>query len=477
MCSIGIHSSLGPRIVTAKATCHAISAEMRELSEFIASAPERALPDLVVEAAKQHILDTFAAMISGSRLAPGELGIRFARDAPRAAEAVVAGTDIVTAAAMAAFANGMSAHSDETDDSHFTSRTHPGAAIVPAALATAQARHSDGNAFLRAVVVGYDVGCRLVHALDMRGFAALARSCHSFGGTFGAGVAAGSLYAPTPTMARHLLSYCAQSAAGCGAYMHDEAHVEKAFVYAGRPAQSGVLAAALVGAGFTAADDVFSGERNFLDAYAAKPNRAALVEGLGARFEIVQTNVKKWCVGSPIQAPLDGLQELIDQHKLGADEVERITVRLAPTQAQTVDNRPMPNVNLQHLAALMLVDGAVTFASSHDAARMADAKVANLRARVELIADPALADTHPPRQAIVELALRDGRTVSTRIHAVRGTADNPMSRQEVVAKAESLIAPALGQERCRQLVSSVFALEGVADMAALTSLLGADSPV
>jgi 2-methylcitrate dehydratase PrpD len=197
--------------------------------------------------------------------------------------------------------------------------------------------------------------------------------------------------------------------------MHDPAHVEKAFVYAGRPAQAGVLAASLVASGFTAADDVFSGERNFLDAYAAKPNRAALVDALGERYEIVQTNIKKWCVGSPIQAPLDALEELMREHRLPPDVIERVTVHLAPQNAQTVDNRPMPNVNLQHLMSLMLVDGTIGFASSHDVARMTDPRVAALRSRVALVPDPALTDTRPPRQAIVHVTMRDGRSVSTRI--------------------------------------------------------------
>jgi 2-methylcitrate dehydratase PrpD len=448
-----------------------ISPEMRELSEFIAQAPGQALPESVIEVAKHHVLDTFAAMVSGSQLHPGQLGVRFARAAGGPTEAVVAGTDVVTTAAMAAFANGMSAHSDETDDSHFTSRTHPGSAIVPAALATAQALRRDGAAFLRSVVVGYDVGCRLVHALDMRGFSKQNRSCHSFGGTFGAGVAAGSLYVPTASGVRYLLSYCAQSAAGCGAYMHDPAHVEKAFVYAGRPAQAGVQAAALVAAGFTAADDVFSGERNFLDAYAARPDRVALVDALGSRFEIVQTNIKKWCVGSPIQAALDGLEALVLQHRPDPGQIACIKVHLAPQQALTVDNRPMPNINLQHLLALMLVDGSVTFASSHDAARMTDPRVAALRGRIELVADSALADTQPPRQAIVQILLRDGRDVATRIRAVRGTAENRMSRQEVVAKARDLMAPVLGAARCEQLIGLMLELEFVPDMANLTPVL------
>src|SRR5262249_29602576 len=111
------------------------------------------------------------------------------------------------------------------------------------------------------------------------------------------------------------------------------------------------------------------------------------------------------------------------------------------------------------------------FESSHDEARMSDARVASLRSRVQLVADQALAEAHPPRQAIVHVTTLDGRTVSTRVRAVRGTADNPMSRQEVVAKAQDLIAPVVGVERGRELIAAVLDLEAVSDMGRLTPLL------
>ncbi len=453
-----------------------ISGEMRTLSTFIAEARNATLPAHAVEAAEHHILDTLAAIISGTRLQPGWLGIGYARDLGGVPEASILGTPIVTSAATAALANGISAHSDETDDSHFTSRTHPGAAILPAALAVAELRHAGGGEFLRAVTAGYDVGCRLVHALDMRGFAALHRSCHGFGGTFGAGVAAGVLHGFDAAQIRHLLSYCAQSASGCGAYMHDRGHIEKAFVYSGKPAQSGVMAAGMVAAGFTGADDVFSGDRNFLDAYAAKPDRAALIDGLGERYEIVRTNIKKWCVGSPIQGALDGIAAIREARAVLADDVDHVRVHLAPANLKTVDNRPIPNVNIQHLVALMLISGTVGFAESHDPALMDDPALSALRKRVSLVPSDELDRAKPPRQTIVEIALKDGSLLSQRVVAVRGTADNPMTRDEVAAKARDLMAPILGQDRCARLIDQVFALQGVADMASLRPLLTADAP-
>src|SRR5262245_46118780 len=134
-----------------------ISLPMRRLSEYVAGASARPLPDAVVEKARHHVLDTLAAMVSGSQLRPGVMAIGYVASLGGVAEASVVGTRIRTSAVNAALANGMLAHADETDDSHAPSRTHPGCAIIPAALAIAERGHASGERFLQSVVLGYDV--------------------------------------------------------------------------------------------------------------------------------------------------------------------------------------------------------------------------------------------------------------------------------------------------------------------------------
>ena len=457
-----------------------VSDETLALSRYMARALGRRLPTAVVEKAKHHILDTLAAMVSGSRLGPGRKAIAFVATlggvSSRGGEAGIVGTRLAGGAAQVALANGIMAHADETDDSHLTSHTHPGSAIVPAALAASEVNRSSGRDFLRAVVLGYDVGCRSTKALDVDGFSASWRSPHSFGGTFGAGAAAGALFGLDPLKARHLLSYSAQLASGCGSYMHDPGHIEKAFVYAGKSAHNGVLAASLVANGFTGAIDVFSGERNFLDAYAAIPHREELAAELGRRYEVVGTNIKKWTVGSPIQSVLDSVEGLIRDHGIGADAVEAIEVRMAPRYARTADNRPFPDVNVQHLTALMLVDGTATFASCHDAARMKDPRVLALRRRLRLVPTESLEGLRPARQAIVVIDTRDGRRLTRHTKAVRGTIDNPMGRDEVVAKVRDLMSGILGKARTGRLIDTVMAIEDVKDMRKLRPLLSAPTP-
>jgi 2-methylcitrate dehydratase PrpD len=456
-----------------------ISPAMHELATYIAKAGKKPLPKPVKEKTKHHVLDTIAAMVSGSRLLPGERAISFIKTQGGTPEATVIGSRIVTSAVNAAHANGMLGHADETDDSHAPSLTHPGCGIVPAALAMAEREQSNGTAFLRAVALGYDVGCRMTMALNAYNFREVGHSTHTFGPMFGAAAAAGSLAGLKYDQVRHLLSYTAQQTSGVSCWMRDAEHIEKAFDFGGMPARNGVAAAAMVSHGFTGVEDVFSGERNFFVAYdeskrigkAPRPER--LIEGLGEVFEVVNTNIKRWSVGSPIQAPLDGLLDLIREHGIEAGDVKKLVVRVAEQGANTVDNRDMPDICMQHMCAVMLIDGIVTFESSHDEDRMKDRKVLDVRSRIELHGDEALTRAMPSRQGIIELALKDGRELRTHVKAVRGTSDNPMTRAEVDEKCFHLMSPILGRKRARLLCDTVWTLEDVSSMRNLRPLLRA----
>ena len=444
---------------------------MGRLSAYIASALRRPLPPAVVEKTKHHVLDTIAAMISGSRLAPGMKAIAYIKTLGGVKEASVIGSNFITTAVNAALANGMLAHADETDDSHAASLTHPGCGIVPAALAMAERERRSGVALLRAVALGYDVGCRLTLSLDPYQFREDGHSTHSFGPMFGAAAAAGALAGLREREVRHLLSFTAQQASGISCWMRDGAHVEKAFDFGGMPARNGVAAATMVAHGFTGVDDVFAGERNFFVAYGRKPDPDVLTRGLGATYEIVNTNIKRWSVGSPIQAPLDSLRELIREHGIKAGDVDKVVVKVAHQGANTVDNRDMPDICMQHMCAVMLIDGTVTFLTSHDRKRMRERNVLALRKRVELCGDDALSAAMPSRQGIVEVRLRDARALKHHTKAVRGSAENPMTRAEVDEKSFDLMAPVIGKARARKLCDAIWKLEKVKDVRSLRPLL------
>ena len=445
---------------------------MTRLSEYMAAAKDRPLPPEVVEKAKHHILDTFAAMISGSELPPGHAALALARAQAGRPVATVVGSAILTGPIDAALVNGLLAHSDETDDSHGDSQSHPGASIVPSALALGEDLGASGEHYMRAVVLGYDVGTRLTMALGGAKFRDESRrSTHAFAGNFGSAAAAGCVAGLTAQQMRWLLDYASQQAAGYAVWGRDTDHIEKGFVFGGMPARNGVTAALLVRAGWNGVDDVFSGEDNFFQVNAPAGKPAVLTDRLGERFEVAHTDIKKWTVGTPIQAPLDAIDTLRRKRTFEADDVKTVVVRLAPTVGAVVDNRDIPDICLQHMVAVMLIDKTASFHAAHDKARMKDAAVLRQRAKVTYQPDAGLAAFLPARVGVVEVTLTDGTRLSERVEAVRGTVRNPMERDEVVDKARDLIAPVLGEATAKKLIDTVLAIEDVREIRSLRPLL------
>ena len=449
-----------------------LSSLMITLSGYMAAAATRALPDSVVEKAKHIILDTLAAMISGSELPPGKFAINFARLYQGQHVSTVVASNILCGPIEAALCNGMLAHSDETDDTHPPSQSHPGASVVPSALAVGEQFGIDGTRFLRAVALGYDIGPRVTITLGkLQYMVDTHRSTHAISGTFGSAAAAACAAGLNAQQMRWVLSYTAQQAGGLASWQRDTDHIEKSFDFGGMAARNGVTSALLVQAGGTGVDDILAGADNFLDAFVPKNNAAMLIEKLGERYEVMRTNFKKWTVGAPIQAPLDAMENLLSKNHFEADQVKQVTVRVAADEATIVDNREIPDICLQHLVAVMVADKTVTFKSAHDLARMKDPAVLKQRAKVKLVHDEELERLMPKRVAVVEVALADGKVLSERVEAVRGTADNPMTRAEVVAKARELIAPVLGAPTTGKLIERILDLEHVANVRDLRPLL------
>jgi 2-methylcitrate dehydratase PrpD len=462
-----------PRIAWAAAqdALPGISPGMEKLSAYMAEARNRALPDNVVQETEHHILDTIAAMVSGSELPPGRMAIEFARAYGGEKIATVVASRVFCGPIEAAIANGMLAHSDETDDDFTTGGGHPGCAVVPAALASGERFGISGTHFLRAVTLGYDIAMRAMKTVGPG-----MKETHNLVGTMGATAAAGCAAGLSAQQMRWLLDYAAQQAgAGIGAWRRDTEHIEKAFLFGAMGARNGVNAALVVHSGWTGVNDILSGPNNFVESLNPKADPAGMIEKLGERYGVVQTTIKKWTTGGPIQAPLDALESLRKRQPFAADQVKQVVVRAASSAAYTVNNRDMPDICLQHLVAVMLIDKTVSFRAAHDKARMQDPAVLRERAKVQLVPDEELEKLIPVRVAIVEITLNDGTRLTERVEHVRGTPENPMTRAEVVAKARELMTPVLGASTCSSLIERVLALDTVKDVRELRPLLQGDS--
>lgn len=186
------------------------------------------------------------------------------------------------------------------------------------------------------------------------------------------------------------------------------------------------------------------------------------------------TNIKKFAVGSPAQAAVQAMLELVEEKPIDPSEVAEIRIVLPHDLARVVDNRAMPDICCQYLVAGTLVDRAFTFAMAHDDARMTEPVIRSLRARTVLVADPERAMV---RTADVTVTFTDGRIRQRFVGAVRGTVDDPMTDDEVSAKAVDLMEPVLGSAATTDLMGRLWRLDGCDDINEITDMLTAAVPL
>jgi 2-methylcitrate dehydratase PrpD len=433
---------------------------IESLVEYMLAARHAALPAEVVQKGKSHLLDSLAAVVSGSTLKPGKLGLQHALAQGGRDQCTVLGTNLKTTPILAAFANGMSGHADETDDSN--SQLHPGCAMVPAALAMAESQNSDGAALLRAIILAYDIGFRFHQAFAPRST--------SFGATFGCAAAAGTLAGFEALPMSYLISYAAQQASGSRAWVGDDDHIEKAFDYAAMPARNGVTAALLIKSGFTGNRDVLEGDQGIIKTY-APCDPAKILDELGQRFTITSCLIKKYPVGSPMMETVDATLGLLAKERVDPDAIEKIVVRIPESGARTVNNRKMPDVNVQFMVAAILLEGSLTFDMAHDYGRFQNPRVLALKEKVQLIGDEEMERSGHGFQGLVELTLKGGRVLREHVIDCRGRPKNPMNPEEVEKKAAWLMEPVLGKDNVAQIIDGVRDIESLTSVRDLTKLM------
>ena len=433
---------------------------IESLTDYMLAARQTKLPPEVIQKGKSHLLDSLAAIVSGSTLKPGKLGLHHVQRQAGSPECTVLGSNLKTTPLLAAFANGMSGHADETDDSN--SQLHPGCAIVPAALAIAESQNRGGEALLRAVILGYDIGFRFHQAFEPRST--------SFGATFGAAAAAGSLAELSELQHRYLISYAAQQASGSRAWVGDDDHIEKAFDYAAMPARNGVTAALLIQSGFTGNRDVLEGDQGIIKTY-APCDPAKILGELGQRFTITSCLIKKYPVGSPMMETVDATLALLAKQPIPTEQIDKIIVRIPESGARTVNNRHMPDVNVQYMVAAILLEGKLSFELAHDYERFQNSRVLALKEKVQLIGDAELEKSGYRFQGLVEITLKDGRTLREHVINCRGRPENPMSPEEVEKKAAWLLEPILGKTNSDQVIDAIRQIEFVSNVRDLTKLM------
>jgi 2-methylcitrate dehydratase PrpD len=445
------------------------------LSRYIAASPTATIPEEIRDLGRRHVLDTIAAIVACRDLPAATVARRYVSAQAGGGPATILATRERAPLVDAVFASAVTGHSAEINDFSPSAYVQPGPPVVSTALLLGAAHGRSGREFLNAVIVGYEVSCRMPKALGIRNLRdSIGLASHSVGPTFGVAAAAASILKMPEARVPHLLSYCAQQASGSWQWLLDVDHIEKAFVFAGMPARNGLQAALLVDAGFTGVPDCLDVQGGWMMSgmfthAGSDVNRAYLIEQWGQRYELPLVGYKRYPTGGPAQPGVDGMLQLA--RRLPREQIDRVRIEM-PGRAYAFATATMPALNLPYLCAIITIDGRLDFAAAHNQARMdTDPAVRALMARVEVVHDASQEREPRAESARVTVTLRDGSRHELFVEGVSGFPSHPMTRDEVEAKALELLAPRLGAQAAGRLVARIRDLDTATDLGGIISAM------
>ncbi|RKT99976.1 2-methylcitrate dehydratase [Burkholderia sp. Nafp2/4-1b] len=445
------------------------------LATFVAQTAADALPDDVIAKAKRHMLDTFGAALAGTSAVETRTA-RALTGGVVCGGASLWGTRLTAGARDAAFVNGIAAHALELDDSGGCD--HSGAVVLPAVLAalSCAARPVSGRECIAAIVLGYDVGRRVLEAAG--GYSAhngsgwhSTLSC----GVFGAAAASARVLGLDAVQTRDALGHAASFAGGLWGFIHDGSQTKR--LHAGRAAESGVLAALLAREGVSGPshvfDDVWGGFFNTFAAHAQVPE--ALTDGLGVQWKLMRCSIKPHASCRSAHAAIDAALQLANGSTLAVDEIERIVVRASAFVTRMCGGRDLSTLSSAQMSLPYAVAAAFAFGDTgigvYRAGRRVDPRVGALLARIVVEVDPVLGDLDEPT---VILHRADGTQDTRHVPIALGDPRNPLSDPALLAKYRALAGMALDGARADALGDMCLSLERLADARMLNQQLAGD---
>lgn len=438
----------------------------RTISEYIAGIRTANINPEWLELGKRHILDTLAAAVSCKDLEPAILGRKYAlmKSASASNGATMLATREKVGLVDAAFGSAMIVHGSEINDFQPESFVQPGPAVVGAAFALAENRGGSGSDLLRAVIAGYELCGRMPKALGVRTLYSSGIANHSLGPCFGAAATTASMLGLGSEQIMLVMSYASQQACGSWQWLLDNDHVEKTFVFAGVGARNGVEAALLVEQGYTGVTDCFDNPAAFMHQgvfrNGSRHNPMYLIEDLDTRTELHATAYKRYPVGGPTQPAIEALLKL--REKTSPATVESIVMEM-PGRWDAFRNAEMPALNLRYLASIILIDGRLDLVAAQDRERFnTDSAVHALMEKMDVVHAPDLeVGEGETRTEPARVTLRDSRNGEHTVFVpfVRGFPSHPMTRQDVLDKADELISPVLGDARTREIIGMTMNIE------------------
>ncbi|HEU5395152.1 MAG TPA: MmgE/PrpD family protein, partial [Candidatus Methylomirabilis sp.] len=432
-----------------------------QLAAFTDLLDGKALPEDVRRMARWCLLDWLGSAVAGGKAKPTAILLDVARELGGTPEATLLPDGSRTSAPLAALVNAGASHVVEMDDLHKPAVFHPGATVIPAALAVAEREGASGTELLAAIVAGYEVGIRLGEAAGQRHY----DYWHTTGtcGTFAAAAAAGKLLGLDTRRLAAAFGSAGTVAAGLWEFLVDGAMSKQ--LHPAKAAHDGILCALLAERGFTAATRILEGEKGFLRAMAQGGDAGRLTEGLGSgTFRILATSFKAHAACYHIHSSIDAALLLRERHRPDPQSIRSVTVRLygaAHRLLQPIQPTSpyAAKFSVPYCVATALLHGAVG-PDAFTEARLGEEAVRALLEKVRLAHDPTLDGAYPEQwPAVIELETT-AATNTARVDIPRGDPARPMSEADLLTKFNTLTA-ALPPEDRRRLAEACLAMEKI----------------
>ena len=395
-----------------------------------------------VAAAVNCVIDTLGAIAYGAEQPWSQAGARHALASGPGGACTVVGWPDRASPAMAAFANGTAGHAFELDDVHEEAVNHPGAVVVPAALAVAEELDAPGLAFLEAVVAGYEAMGRAGLAVGPASHMLAGFHPTSMSGVFGAAAAAGHLRRLDAAGLNHAFGIAASLASGTMEFTSSGGMAKR--IHAGRAAEGGIMAASLAADGFEGARDGLAGRYGFCRVFTDDPQPQLLTEGLGERWMIDEITVKPYPSCSDLHPMVQATAELVAEHGIRAGEIDQVAVYTTTKVCELNDMDGTASVMAAQYSAPFNVAAAVVAdpadPATFDLERISDPALAKMQAKVDSIRPtPEFDATYAWKQgARVQITLTDGRVLERTVHGQKGSMHDPLSDDEIERKFQIL---------------------------------------
>jgi len=447
--------------------------ETRRLAEFIAGTGFDELPPQIVELAKVYLVDNLAAGFVGSAQGSSEIVAELARELGGREQASVFNRPWRTDVSRATLVNGVMMGAFEAE--HVGHAAHPSATVFPAALAVAERDHLDGRSFLAALMLGYEVTCR-VGAAQTRATEA-ERGFHNPGvnGAFGAATAVGKLLGLDAQPLAWALGIAGSHACGLAEFVWEGAMTKRA--HPGRAAQLGLESTLLAHKGFSGPTTVLEGRYGYLQAYSPSPRPERLLPGLGREWLAADLTIKAYPCHATGQAVVHAIQQFKRGRPIDPRKIGRVALSIGPRAAEErhLEREPKTLLGAQYslpYTAAVALTRDLSNPFDFDEQTLADPVVRDLARRIEVRADKQRFDGGDGSAAEATLEL-DGASHTIPAPHFPGSATQPLDFGGATQKLRRYAAPLVGGERVQEIVEIVREVERLDDVAKLAALIAA----